>query len=152
MNTPMTPRTAGSFVDGPSLEPSTDLLAWLENDVAKAAGRKRIRLPVVAVWEDEYRLSFGAVFVGTSAPAPSDAIHLSLDDTPMGLGIIDTLADSCPEGDAACAVWLEGYWGELVPGMPDFDMGDEGPKKWPFAVLALSGAITGEARAQVAAD
>ncbi len=151
MSTPMTSKSGGSFVDGPALSPPADLLAWLENDVAKASERKLIRLPVVAVWEDEYRLSFSDVFVGTATPAADDAIHLSLDDGGMGVGIIDTLAGAHPDG-ASVAVWLEGYWGELVA-MPDFGIEEEGPKAWPFAVLSVGDPLSGdESHAQIVAD
>jgi hypothetical protein len=139
----MTPDKQVDFVAGPAIAPAQELLAWLEGTIQPLDPRRRIRLPVIARWEDEHRLGFGDVFVGLTEASADGALLLAPDDGGLSVSLIDTLAGQCPEGAAACAMWLEGYWGELME-MPGFDMPGlepEGPKRHAFAVLKVVGPI-----------
>lgn len=148
MSMTMQPRAPVTFVAGPALTPSADLLSWLEGPVKSASPRKRLRIPVVVSFEDEFRFGWGPIFLGTSPDGGDSAIHLSLDDTAMGVGLLDTLVDTVPKDQDSCVVLLEGYWGDLMSGMPDFDLpGEEGPKKHPFAVLSFEGLLDADAAA-----
>jgi len=144
--TTMQPAPSTTFVDGPALEPSAALLKWLE-----ASKGKQIRLPVVIRFKDEFRMNWGAITIGTALGAPAEgAIHLKLDDTKMGVGLLDRLADEVPEDDTGCVRWLEGTWGEAMPG-PDLSKFEPpGPKRHPFAVTAISEGVAADAKAQIA--
>jgi len=108
--TPMTPTSARSYVDGASLTDDTALLAWLE-----ASDGRALRLPVTITFDDEYRLAIQTAHVG--------GVALKLDDTAMGVAVLDQVKGICPAGTPGCTVWLEGTWGSVLqgasmPGLP----------------------------------
>ena len=124
-----------TFIDGPALSPSTELLEWLKSD----GSDQLLKLPV------EVSRSVLGVTGGTLGWG-DDALQLKLDDTAMGVGLFDRLPQHCGD-EGPCHVWLEGYWGETVP-MPDL-----GPHSdsHPFSVRRLVGLVEGEPeRIQVA--
>ncbi len=148
----MTPGGATDFAPGPAIDPPDALLKWLES--VKAGPRKRIKLPVVVRFADKYRLGIGTAFVGTTlSEPPAGAVRLDLDDTGLGIGLLDTLRDLCAKEAAGCALWLEGYCGALVDDSFDdsFD-GDDEEKGFAFSVLKVGGLVGpgAEARAYVA--
>lgn len=144
--TTLQPAPPTDFTPGPALAPSKDLLAWLE-----AHKTTRIRLPVVIRFKDEYRMNWGAITIGTALGTPAaDAIHLKLDDTRMGVGLMDRLVDEVPEADAGCVRWLEGTWGAAMDGPDLSEFEPAGPKRHPFAVTAIAEGVPGDARVQVA--
>lgn len=144
MDTQIQPSDEPTLEPGPALRPASALLAWLEASAGNDDGGRRLfRLPVVVRFEDRYRLGLGAAHIAASVNdlAP-DAIALELDDTAMGIALLDQLRSRCPAGVDACAVWLDGYWGPLVTAMGGGDRGgDGGEALWPFAVLELHGMI-----------
>lgn len=106
--TPEPPRT---FVDGPPIDPPGKLLEWLET-TASAEPRPRIRLPVVVQFSNAHRIGLAGGFIGVSPAIPPGSIAISLDDTAMGISLLDRVRDACPDDrQTACAVWLEGRWG-----------------------------------------
>lgn len=124
--TPEPPRT---FVPGVPISPGGPLLEWLAS-----AGRRRLRIPVVIRFESEHRLGIGGAFIGTAGtPATPEAIHLQLEDSAMGISLLDRLRRRCPATSPTCAVWLEGAWGSPL------DLGEPpaGPRRWPFSVFRL---------------
>ncbi len=134
---PMTkaPRPPARFAPGPALSPTDALLAWLKQQGGER--RPRLRLPVVVTFSDGH-LGVAQAFVGTSIDEPSvGRVHLHLDDSAMGVSLIDHLRRACDPFSSRCAVWLEGMWGPLVQGLPDFG-GPTAPERWPFGVLALA--------------
>ena len=143
MTNPMRPTNSVSFIPGPAIKPSNQLLNWLNNETETTSGeKKRLRLPVVIHFQDSYRLGIGDSFIGTSDQNRDDnAIFLSLSDSAMGVSLLSTLRDICPKEGNSCAVWLEGYWGSLI----DFDLPelsgrrkDRAKKiKSPFSVLKV---------------
>lgn len=154
----MTPGGATDFAPGPSIDPPGALLEWLES--VKAGPRTRVRLPVVVTFEDAYRLGIGAAFVGTTlSEAPADAVRLDLDDTGLGIALLDTLRHLCPEEAAGCALWLEGYCGALVDDSLDDAFDDETDDEegeddgFAFSVLKVGDPVApgDEARAYVVA-
>ncbi len=141
-NLPSQPST--ELVEGPAIEPPDQLLAWLETTPGAAGERRRrIQLPVVVRFEDEYRLAVGEAFVGARVEAKRpDALRLALEDTGMSVALLTQLGGLCPKPAEACALWLEGYWGRLVdmPSIPDLPgVGPDGRK--PFSVLKVHGRI-----------
>lgn len=140
MDTQIQPSDEPTLEPGPALRPASALLAWLEASAGNDDGGRRLfRLPVVVRFEDRYRLGLGAAHIAASASdLTPDAIALELDDTAMGIALLDQLRSRCPAGVDACAVWLDGYWGPLVTAMAG---GDRGEALWPFAVLELHGMI-----------
>lgn len=148
MAIPMRPAQPASMVEGPLIQPSKPLLDWLEKNSRTATGKRlRFRLPVVVRFEDQYRLALSGAFIGTTeADGGAQAILLGLDDTGMGTALIDQLRDRCPKSTNSCAVWLEGYWGQLVEAPMPESPSTAGIKKHPFAVLRVHGMIDPQAR------
>lgn len=105
-----TPEPERSFVDGPPIEPPGALLKWLES-TATAQPKKRIRLPVVVHFKDAHRIGLDGGHIGTSPAALPGAIQLALDDTAMGISLLDRVRQACPDQKQTdCVVWLEGTW------------------------------------------
>lgn len=133
--TSMTPAPTVAFEDGPSIADPAALLAWL--DTTKA-GRRLVQLPVVVEFGP---LGVQRAWIGNVAGAPADgAAMLKLDDTAMGVPLLDHLRRVCPT--PTCAVWLEGTWGPVmeVGGMPALSLpGFAGPPRHDFAVRRLVG-------------
>ncbi len=122
------------MTDGPAIDGA--LLQWLE----ESDGR-RVRLPVVIHFGDEYKLEYGPVFIGTrTGDPPPDAIHLELDDGAMSVGLFERILDLDADDHLGMVLWLEGRWGYLVP-MPDFGLPEDGPKRHPFAVFDIAGEV-----------
>jgi hypothetical protein len=122
--------------DAPALDGA--LLKWLES-----SDGKRIRLPVVIHFGDEYKLDYGPIYVGTqTGSAPEGAIHLELDDGGMSVGLFDQLLDRPVDNNHGLVLWLEGRWGALVS-MPDFDDDPSGggPERHPFSVFEIVGDV-----------
>jgi hypothetical protein len=83
-----TPYVSPTYVRGPAVANSSELVAWL------ATQSRRVRLPVVI---DPRSPTQG--YVGPVA--------IELDDTALGIPLADRLRSS---GGARCALWLEGRW------------------------------------------
>jgi hypothetical protein len=104
------PEPPRNFVDGPTIDPPAKLLEWLEK-TATAEPKRHIRLPVVVRFADQHRIGLAGGHIGVSLAVTPDAIQVSLDDTAMGISLLDRVRDACPdEKQTACAVWLEGRW------------------------------------------
>jgi len=112
MSTTMAPFPDVAFTDGPTLDDP-----GLRGQLAASSGRL-LRLPVVVEFDDEYRLAVRRAWLGTGAadPAPS-ALQLKLDDTSMGVSLLDSLRAACPPGPR-CAVLVDATWGPVLSGMP----------------------------------
>jgi hypothetical protein len=107
----LTPEPERTFVDGPPIDPPDALLKWLET-TASAEPRPRIRLPVVVRFRDQHRLGLDGGHIGVSPAALPGVIQVTLDDSAMGIALIDRVRDACPDAkETVCAVWLEGTWG-----------------------------------------
>ena len=143
MTNPMRPTSPVSFIPGPPIQPSSELLNWLNNETQTNSGsRTRLRLPVVIYFQDSYRLALGDAFIGISnINRDNDAIFLSLSDSAMSVSLLSTLRDLCPTTENSCAVWLEGYWGppmELNLPQLSAPKQDRAKKiKSPFSVLKV---------------
>lgn len=133
---PMTPSPDVPFADGPAIDDQAALRAWL---AAAKADRRRVRLPVVVVFD---ALGVQKAWIGNGGDAPADgAVLLKLDDTAMGVSLLDRLRQACPA--RTCAVWLEGTWGPVleVGGQPALALPgfDSGPPRETFAVRRFVG-------------
>lgn len=141
--TAMKPRTPRRFVVGPPVQPSDTVLEWLNHP---ANARKRLRIPVVVRYTDAFRLALAPAILGTAEPDATHApILLKLDDSGMGVALLTSLRTLCPAADQPCAIWIEGFWGELVR-MPATTSnatppGTSEPHLWPFAVLQVYGLL-----------
>lgn len=106
-----TPEPERTFVNGPPIDPPEALLEWLET-TASAEPRPRIRLPVVVRFKDQHRLGLDGGHIGVSPAATPAEIKVTLDDTAMGISLLDRVREACPAPtETSCAVWLEGTWG-----------------------------------------
>jgi hypothetical protein len=107
---PLTPEPERTFVDGPPIDPPDALLEWLET-TASADPRPRIRLPVVVRFRDQHRLGLDGGHIGVSPAALPGVIGVTLDDSAMGISLLDRVRDACPDSkETVCPVWLEGTW------------------------------------------
>lgn len=128
-------KQGGSWVPGPSVHSSSLLLTWLAKNAKTAHGkRQRVRIPVV-VFFDDYRLDVSGAFLGVSPDDPND-IALVLDDSALGISLVERLRERCPADQPSCVIWVEGYWGPLVD-IP----ADPTPPPYPFAVLGVLAAV-----------
>ncbi len=105
--TPLTERPTVSMQEGPSISPTSALVAWLDEH---AKGGRLVALPVTVVFDDAYKLGIVDAVVGGG----DDALHLELDDAAMSIGLLDVLRGKCAADATSCAVWLDGTWGPLV--------------------------------------
>ena len=106
-----TPEPERTFVDGPPIDPPAKLLEWLES-TGSAEPRPRIRLPVVVRFRDAHRLGLDGGHIGVSPAIMPGSIQVRLDDTAMGISLLDRVRGACPDDkQTECAVWLEGTWG-----------------------------------------
>jgi len=110
------------------LTPSTNLLTWL----GEQAGA-HLKLPVRLQFADEHRLALGPAHVGGWAEPGPESLALTLDDTALGISLLDRVRDLCPEGDLTCALWLEGSWGPLI--------GESDPAKPTLAVREVGALV-----------
>ena len=106
-----TPEPERTFVDGQPIEPPAKLLEWLES-TGSAEPRPHIRLPVVVRFSNPHRIGLAGGHIGVSLAIRPDAIQVALDDTAMGISLLDRVRQTCPDDkQTECAVWLEGTWG-----------------------------------------
>jgi hypothetical protein len=87
-----TPYAPPTYVRGPAIANSSELVAWL------ATQARRVRLPVVIDPRSPMQGYVGPVAV-------------ELDDTALGISLADRLRSIPPTFDGTrCALWLEGRW------------------------------------------
>ena len=132
------PVTEMTFVNGPSVEPASDLRVWL----VRNRGRL-LQLPVVVEWSG---MDAGQAWLGMTDAAPvANAVRIQLDQHALGVGLADRLRSLCGKAPARCVVWLQGYWGPTVdlPGPPGFDgpAVADGIREHPFSVRMVMGLV-----------
>ncbi|MDP2314531.1 MAG: hypothetical protein Q8P41_16635 [Pseudomonadota bacterium] len=134
------PHVAAAFVDGPALADPVALLAWLDG----LPPTRLLRLPVTVDFGGDTRLGVARAWIGATGDTPPDgAVLLHLDDSRMGVAVLDHLRSTCPAGPRTCAVWLEGTWApSALPGVtapPDDPLRHAFAVQW-FVGLAEAGA------------
>ncbi|MFN3200584.1 MAG: hypothetical protein ACE366_19450 [Bradymonadia bacterium] len=98
------------YVDGPSIEPET-LKAWLEKEVKPS---QQIKLPIVITLEV---LGVRSAMVSGDPSGASKGMPIKLDDSTMGISLMDHLRSKCPKDAKVCGIWIEGLWGGLMAGL-----------------------------------
>jgi|GEM_PF-1633688 len=142
------PQSPIEYLPGIPIKPRLDALAWLDdNNITLGDYRRYFKIPVTIRFENEYRLHIFQAVIGVhSSNFDNQVIYLSLDDSAMGISLIDHLRHNCEVSNQTCAVWLEGYWGKLIE-----DLSQEiaepttlslEQKKFPFAVRRFGGLIS----------
>lgn len=141
----------GPTIDVSKAGAAAELRAFFEANQKTAAGQRRLfRVPVALRFEDPSRLAIAAAFVGAHLPAAGqDALALQLDDSALGVSLLEQVGRACPKDRTECAVWLTGHWGALVGGPELPESGEPGPKRWPFAVVRVGDAVDASAPAAV---
>jgi len=126
---------------GIDITPSRTLVDWLESNASRDGNPVLLRLPVVVRFRSD-KLGISGAHIGTAAgPAPAGGIELRLIDTALSVGLWDRLQKDCNLEDDSCALWLEGYWRDLMP-TPDLPGLEEDPSKpHPFDVRDLGGPV-----------
>ena len=137
------PVPESTFIDGPSITPEGTLREWLEGHEGTL-----IRLPLAIEMSG---LGVGPAWISTTgADAGDDAIHVSLDQGALGIGLSDRLRPLCGSQPTRCVVWLQGYWGPTVAGGPTFDgLDTEGSGNESFSVRDVVGLVAEGDRAVV---
>lgn len=108
--TSMLPYPSAAFVQGPPISDSAALLAWLDR---LRGSRRVLQMPVTVDFGGDKRLSIERAWIGVGADNPPESgMLLRLDDSRMGIALIDHLRTACPPGASTCSVWLEGTWGQ----------------------------------------
>ncbi|MGC6516061.1 MAG: hypothetical protein ACON4N_16350 [Myxococcota bacterium] len=130
--------TEMTFVNGPSVEPASDLRVWLDRN-----GGRLLQLPVVVEWSG---MDVGQAWLGmTGADPVANAVRIQLDQSALGIGLAVRLRSLCGNAPARCVVWLQGYWGSTVdlPGPLGFDRPSEadGIQEHPFSVRMVMGLV-----------
>jgi hypothetical protein len=92
---PLTPYPVIEFVDGPAVDDTPSLSAWL---AAHDNDERQLRLPV--------RMDNRCTRV-ENFEVGEIAIHVS--DSALGVALVDHVRLEC-SGHARCRLWLEGYW------------------------------------------
>jgi len=127
--------TATQFIDGPNLTPSSALRGWLNENKGRT-----IRLPL-AIRMSGFDVGPAWISMDDSEPG-EDAIHVSLDQGALGVGLLERLGPLCKEPPSTCVVWLQGKWGPTVSDGPSLDGIDlPGPRKEPFSVREVVGRV-----------
>ncbi len=125
-----------TFVKGPSISPSADLLRWLgEKD--KQCGQSKVRTVQLPV-RIESGTSGRTAAIGAGKTTRPDAIPLRLDDTTMGIPLTDHMRRHCKQAGAPCVLWLQGCWGVLAPAIAPKP---SQTKTWPFSVRRVRGPV-----------
>lgn len=92
---PLTPPPEYEFVDGPSVEDTEALCAWLQTH---DGDRRQLRLPVSM---EDLGVAVENFLVG--------CVAIDVDDTALGVSLADRV-HAKSEGQTRCKLWLEGYW------------------------------------------
>lgn len=144
------PHKKRTFVAGPSLIPSQDLLAWLEG----LPGGVRVRLPVVIGSPDDKGTFRHDAFIAESPDdLNGDSILVQLDDTAMGIPLAEHLRRYRSEETTERAIWLEGTWGALIsPPMAPLPVQEDEVgkrKRYPFTVRLVLDPVGSETEGRV---
>ncbi len=130
----------GHFMPGPFVEPADELRKWLlqqQERSGKDGVRLRIRLPVVVHFQNSNSWGVESAHVGCDIADSNKGLRLRLDNTATSMSLNDLLRMRCVSNAGACALWLEGFSGQLVPlheTEQNRGVGDNGA--W-FAVLRI---------------
>lgn len=92
---PLTPSPMLDFVDGPLVDDTAALTAWL---AAHDDDARQLKLPVSM---DNVVIGLANFAVGT--------ISIRVSDSALGVSLADHVRTKC-KGLARCRLWLEGYW------------------------------------------
>jgi len=131
---PEAPVTQVQFIDGPALSPTADLRRWLSEHKDTL-----IRLPLAIEMSG---FDVGPAWISmNNNDAGADAIHVSLDQGALSVGLLERLTPLCT-APTRCVAWLQGYWKPTVAGGPSLDgLELPGPKKAPFSVREVVGLV-----------
>lgn len=114
------------------------LINWLEEHK-----NSKLVIPVLISF-DEFKLKIAEanIYQGSQSKIESP-LSLQLQDSPMGISLLDNLLQICPkdQGDM-CLVYLEGTWGPLsspIQALHDSSTSESvtAPKTWPFVVFKV---------------
>jgi len=114
------PAAAIAFVDGPSVEDGAAALAFLQQEARDpSGGRRMLRVPVAIRFDGPGKLMIDAAAIGVDHAALGvAALGVELDDSAMGVGLLDQLRSACERSATTCAVWLHVHWGPNLPMPP----------------------------------
>lgn len=129
------------FVDGPSVADETALSAWIAAHEARDP-KTVFELPFT-IWRGGAPLAVTHAELGVqTTQSPTRALRL--DDTALGVPLIERLAQRCGKSEAVCMVRLSGRFGELLSGpRPGAPSGGPAPdaRRNVFSVLAVGEVI-----------
>lgn len=94
------------FVGGPRVDDPATLVAWLSRQREADGTPLLVRLPV-RVALDSTGVMGTRGWLGL--PPASDSLEVRLDDTALGIALVDRVRAYC-RGGVPCVLWLEGTW------------------------------------------
>ena len=110
----MQPAPVLEYSPGPASQPAAELRAWLSEQEARDP-KPMLRLPVVLSFAADTLPSIERAWIGVLPQAPEGAVLLRLDDSALGVSLLDRARELCAPGATTCALWLDGTPGSLLP-------------------------------------
>lgn len=130
------PEPSRTFEPGPPIRPRATLMEWLDPHGYRG---RRVKLPLVLHF-DEHHMGIIKAFIGASDTVDAETIFLRVDDSWMGISLMDRLDKPCPRANPTCMIWVEGYWGKGKPAgipLPMWDQSGVDRREWPFMVMRV---------------
>lgn len=100
-----------SFVKGPSLEPSDQLVAWMDGQ--KRGKESRLLRLVIVLPKGQMGFDISKAKIGS--------LEVYANDSALGIGLADRAEQKCADA-ATCAFQVEGYWRGKQMGGLQFDV------------------------------
>src|SRR5262245_22115975 len=92
--------------------PAAELLKWLDAQKRDIAEPVKLRVPVTITFTNANQIAIARTTIGAAA----DALQIRLDDSALGISLMDRIRGKCP--GTTCAVWIEGNWRGVDDGRP----------------------------------
>ncbi len=122
-----------TWTDGPAIVAAADLVKWFEGEGKGAV----VRIPVTV---QATPLGIEKAWIGTTDP-----LHVRVDDTALGVSLLDRVHQYCPDPAAVCTLWMDGHWGGIGGGLIGQRPGDS-KGEYVFSVHHVEGRVAeGEA-------
>ncbi len=117
MPTPMQRQTAPTFQPGAVVADAAAALTWLRQHAKDDQGQRRLfRVPVVVRFDGPGKLMIDDSAVGVDVAALGAAgLHVDLDDTTMGVALLDHCRRLCAPEAEVCALWIHAQVGRALP-------------------------------------
>ncbi len=119
-----------TWTDGPAIGAAADLVKWFEGEGKDAV----VRVPVTI---QATPIGIEKSWIGTTDP-----LHIRVDDSALGVSLLDRVHQHCPDPEAVCTLWMDGHWGGAGGGLwPSAQPGDS-KGEYLFSVHRVEGRVS----------